>query len=474
MARLAANPYPYLTFTGAASDPAQQQINPQLLTRLNAVAGATGNVIDIFSGRRPTGSKFGYGNDPHQRGEAVDAYVNGKDIGYVIPVATLAKYGLEGGNVPGFWSNPKNSNPTGADPEHVQIPDSGVNKSLSYTPGTTPATLTAAAVPAFDPSHPDERAASAVTGALYGTSLVNQIVAAAQKYGIDPRIPLAVAPHEGGFEGADGDFSGNTPTSFGPFALHEGGALPQWVWDKGVAFAKQWANSPAGIDYAVQGGAKTLAGATGTAGVAKWVSGYERPAAQYVGRETAASLATFASEPTTYKTATPPTTTPTTTAKAPATTKAAPTKTPAKTTTAGTTLASQLADPKPVPLTVPSSGVSASSLAALLKVAAAQGDQSAPLDIPPVTAAAPPTRLDLTAPGPVAPLMLNTPAPPVSQPLTLTTPTPPPSAATATVPSVAAPSLPVAPTLKLPNLAPSAAGIIAPSFAQWLKAAAGR
>src|SRR6266705_2635464 len=65
--------------------------------------------------------------------------------------------------------------------------------------------------------------------------------------GLDPIAVLAVANAEGGFNGAIGDGG----TSFGPFQLHMGGALPSWVTAKGAGFAQRWANSQAGVDYAL-------------------------------------------------------------------------------------------------------------------------------------------------------------------------------------------------------------------------------
>jgi cell wall-associated NlpC family hydrolase len=73
---------------------------------------------------------------------------------------------------------------------------------------------------------------------------------------------------EGGVKfGAVGDHG----TSFGPFQLHVGGALPR---GKGAA----WANSPAGIDYAVRQMAQYVGSKTGAAGVSAAVRGFERPA----------------------------------------------------------------------------------------------------------------------------------------------------------------------------------------------------
>lgn len=95
------------------------------------------------------------------------------------------------------------------------------------------------------------------------------IVQKALKYGLDPAAVLAVANVEGGIKrGAIGDQG----TSFGPFQLHVGGALP-----KGKD--ARWANSPEGIDYAIrqmaQSGAKGLSGKDAVAAI---VTHFERPA----------------------------------------------------------------------------------------------------------------------------------------------------------------------------------------------------
>jgi hypothetical protein len=94
------------------------------------------------------------------------------------------------------------------------------------------------------------------------------LIAAAERYGVDPSALLAVASVEGGTSyGAVGDGG----TSFGPLQLHVGGALPA---GKGAA----WANSPAGINYAVSRIAKYAKGLTGKAAIAAIVRGFERPA----------------------------------------------------------------------------------------------------------------------------------------------------------------------------------------------------
>lgn len=90
----------------------------------------------------------------------------------------------------------------------------------------------------------------------------------ARARGLDPKAVLAIASVEGGFHGAVGD----NGTSFGPFQLHEGGALPQ---GKGNA----WANSKQGIAYALDSMVKDgIAGLRGQAAVAAISSKFERPA----------------------------------------------------------------------------------------------------------------------------------------------------------------------------------------------------
>lgn len=104
-------------------------LNPVLLDALDQIAKRYGP-ISIQSGYRSSDYSAkvgGYANDPHSRGEAVDAYINGRPIGEVVPLDVLRQYGLEGGNSPGFYPAGGNG---GRDPEHVQIPGSGVNKSM--------------------------------------------------------------------------------------------------------------------------------------------------------------------------------------------------------------------------------------------------------------------------------------------------------------------------------------------------------
>lgn len=99
-------------------------------------------------------------------------------------------------------------------------------------------------------------------------SLQNLIAQEARRRGLDPHAVLAVASVEGGFRGAIGDQG----TSFGPFQLHVGGALPR-------GRGNNWANSRVGIMYALDQIAKVARGKTGRAAIESIVRRFERPAA---------------------------------------------------------------------------------------------------------------------------------------------------------------------------------------------------
>ena len=88
----------------------------------------------------------------------------------------------------------------------------------------------------------------------------------AAKYGVDPQAALAVASREG-LSGAVGDQG----TSFGPFQLHVGGALP-------AGRGRAWAESPAGIDYALGQMGGVARGLRGPQAVNAIVRRFERPA----------------------------------------------------------------------------------------------------------------------------------------------------------------------------------------------------
>lgn len=103
---------------------------------------------------------------------------------------------------------------------------------------------------------------------VYGDA-VPDILDAAKKYGVDDWVALSLAQGEGGLNyGSVGD----NGTSFGPYQLHVGGALPP---GKGQDFA----NSPAGIDYAMRQIASVVGTRTGLEGITSGVERFERPAA---------------------------------------------------------------------------------------------------------------------------------------------------------------------------------------------------
>lgn len=94
---------------------------------------------------------------------------------------------------------------------------------------------------------------------------VTNIVTLAKKYNVDPYAALSVAASEGLGGGV-----GDNGTSFGPFQLHQGGELPQGA-------TQQWAESPAGIEYAMQRISKVAGGLRGQAAINAIVNGFEKP-----------------------------------------------------------------------------------------------------------------------------------------------------------------------------------------------------
>lgn len=105
------------------------------------------------------------------------------------------------------------------------------------------------------------------------------VVTKAREKGLDPVAVLAVWLGEGGirFTGNDGDFTApGNPSSFGPAQLHDGGALPV-RYSGNDAAARAFANSPAGIDYALDQIAKVAKGLTGPAAVDAIVRKFEKP-----------------------------------------------------------------------------------------------------------------------------------------------------------------------------------------------------
>lgn len=123
-------------------------------------------------------------------------------------------------------------------------------------------------------SNPVAVARARTPAPLSGSGFYQYVSKRAVAYGLDPQAVLAVASREGLGGGV-----GDNGTSFGPWQLHAGGALPASVWAHGPTYAQSWAWSPAGIDYAlsrmVQAGAGNL---SGPSAIEVIVSRFERPA----------------------------------------------------------------------------------------------------------------------------------------------------------------------------------------------------
>lgn len=118
------SPFAGLSFAGHTDF---VHVDTGLLAKLNELARVLGVRIEVISGYRSPGYSSrvgGYANDPHARGVAVDAYINGVPIGdYKGAFKVLRQLGLESGATPGFYRGKR-------DPEHVQIPGSGINKRI--------------------------------------------------------------------------------------------------------------------------------------------------------------------------------------------------------------------------------------------------------------------------------------------------------------------------------------------------------
>jgi hypothetical protein len=87
---------------------------------------------------------------------------------------------------------------------------------------------------------------------------------------LDPRAVLAIAAQEG-----LGGGIGDQGTSFGPFQLHRGGALPSGI---PLSSAQQWAWSQQGLDYALANIARVAGGLRGAPAIAAISTRFERPA----------------------------------------------------------------------------------------------------------------------------------------------------------------------------------------------------
>lgn len=141
---------------------------------------------------------------------------------------------------------------------------------LPYTRGTPPPNFN------LPPAKPGDKPPVMNLGSapLYGADLVKYIVYGAQQRRLDPAAVLSVVTSEGGFSGAVGD----SGSSFGPFQLHVGGALPSRIASQGTSYAKTWANSPAGLNYALDNVAGAARGLAGMGAINAIVTSFERPA----------------------------------------------------------------------------------------------------------------------------------------------------------------------------------------------------
>ena len=109
---------------------------------------------------------------------------------------------------------------------------------------------------------------------LTPSTLPGYVEQVAPKYGLDPAAVLAVASQEG-----LGGGIGDQGTSFGPWQLHAGGALPpQEYGGPNSPQTQGWAWSTAGVDYALAQIAASASGLSGLPAIEAIVTGFERPA----------------------------------------------------------------------------------------------------------------------------------------------------------------------------------------------------
>jgi len=160
--------------------------------------------------------------------ETLKTAAAGKVPDQIIRAEIIARYGAQ--NVPVGWVEPGQAPPNGAPWTHASLPAAQAN---------------------FE----------------------NYVLKNATRYRIDPDAVVAVA-HMEGYGGGIGD----NGTSFGPFQLHAGGALPAWVAARGADFAQRWAWSEPGFEYALSRIAQVAGGLEGQAAVNAIVRLFERPA----------------------------------------------------------------------------------------------------------------------------------------------------------------------------------------------------
>lgn len=244
--------YPNLRWSGgAAAKPAEQQVSPDVLQRLQWVAGQLGGVmIDIFSGSGgPAVRGAGFAGDPHERKIAADASIKGKPIGsYPGAVPLLHQAGLRSGAVDFTYQG----RPDPAHVDTVTIPRQQKAGSSTASPESPPPS------PAFQ-----------------------EILRRSVMDNLDPAAVAAVASVEGGFTKRPGtydpDQQGNPGWAYGPFQMRSPGALPiESAGANGPGNAYAWSN--VGIDYAVDQIAKVAGGRKGQDAITAIVRDFEKPA----------------------------------------------------------------------------------------------------------------------------------------------------------------------------------------------------
>lgn len=155
-----------------------RDLDPAFLKSLDALSTKIGRNIEIFSGYRTPAHSVevgGYSNDPHTRGVAVDAYAladSNIPLGQYASQSVFGSLGLESGF---YWKK--------SDPAHVQVLNSGVNKSITTlgAGGTTPAQSSGGPALSFDEQ-------AFVEGVSLGTGVDKRVLTAWE------RIEGAYAP----------------------------------------------------------------------------------------------------------------------------------------------------------------------------------------------------------------------------------------------------------------------------------------
>jgi hypothetical protein len=121
------SPYANLTFQPWVD---WRHVSSYLLRSLNWIAQTLGVKIDLTSGYRSdvySQQHGGFAGDPHTKGIAVDAYINGTPIGnYPGVKALLARFGIRSGAQPNFY----NGKP---DPEHLDLVGNPKAQSADFT-----------------------------------------------------------------------------------------------------------------------------------------------------------------------------------------------------------------------------------------------------------------------------------------------------------------------------------------------------